>query len=114
MMNIERLMDIFIEYQDNNYEYWKISTDYYRNHRYGVYIDQAKTPEELKVKYAHDRYQESDRIVQALHEVTGYSWERLWIAAKATKKWYEKTRYEKCIPETMQKQIERFLAEPMN
>lgn len=114
MMNIERLMDIFIEYLDNSYELFKLSTDYKRNHGYCAYLDTAKTPEELKVKYAHDRFYESNSVVQALHEVTGYNWERLWIAAKATRKWYEKTRYERPIQETMLKQIERFLAEPMN
>ena len=95
-LNIERLMDFIMEAYDNTADYTKSSRDYYRKHGYGVNIDRAKTPEEKHIAYMYHSSAAADDVVRALMEVLNLDYEqqtRAYSAARALKRWYEKTQW---------------------
>ena len=108
MINIDRLIDAVLEYMEAENDYMRSSKEYYRKHGYGVRIDKAETPEERHIAYAYHRQSANSDTITVLEEVLSYDTEqcnRLFSAARAARKWYEKTRYERLLPEKLKDRL---------
>ena len=113
-INFERVIDKMIECNGCTAEYLKSSRDYYKSHGYGVNIDRAKTQEEKHIAYAYHASDRADSEMRTMIEILDLSREetaRLMTAARVAERWYNRTRWERLIPEDLLNRLERFVFE---
>lgn len=111
-INMDRLLDIVNECFDATTDYYWSSKKYYRKHGYGVWLDHAKTDEEKHIVYAYHNDASANDTLRSLEEVfrmDGDEVNRLYHAARVAKKWYERTSYERVIPEEVLGRLESYV-----
>lgn len=102
----EKLMDVVTEENDNYFEYRRKAAEPYDCTR-TTYKEYQKG---INEKY--DYFKRAECATQAIIDVLKFDNEqtkRLYIAARAVRRWNVRTNYEFLIPDGMKKQIERFL-----
>lgn len=105
-INIERLIDTVV----NEHEAYSGYREAGRNLCKGPYEECAKRRERLE--YCHNYYDREQSAVWAVTEVLDFDKEqlkRLYIAARAVRRWRVRTNYERLIPDSMAEQIEKFI-----
>lgn len=112
MINIDRLMDLVLENSSDTYDYRKSSAVYYRAHGHGVNLDKATTPEEKHIAYVHHSSDRSYTSVLAVCEVLMMDMEqieRMYCAARAVNKWYQRTNWEKLMSHELKRRLENYI-----
>lgn len=112
MINIDRLMDLVLENSSDTYDYHKSSAVYYRAHGHGVMLDKATTPEEKHIAYTYHSSDRSYTSVLAVCEVLMMDREqieRMYCAARAVNKWYQRTNWERLLPDSLRKRLESWI-----
>lgn len=108
-VNIETLMDYVQQEIDAYADYHEKA----RNLCRGGSDDYARRKKALQ--YAEEYSRNTRDSVMAITEVLGMNADqvaRMYIAGRATRKWHEKTHWEKLIPEGTKKRIERYIFGP--
>lgn len=111
-ISIDRLLDLVNESLDATNDYCLSSKRYYRKHGYGVYLDRVKTAEERHIAYACHRDEASRDVVSGITEVFRMDADqikRLYSAARFARKWYERTNWERLLPEELCNRIETYV-----
>ena len=111
-MRIDRVMDYVIEWMDENEDYTKSSRVYYRKHGHGVNLDRTTTPEEKHIVFEYHAESSANHAVFVITECMGWNAEqvcRMYATARALRKWYNRTRWERLPSEEMYNRIERFV-----
>ena len=111
-MNIERLIDITIECMESINDYYHSSKKYYKEHGHGVYLDRLITAEEKHIGYCYHRESADTEKMTAIAEILDLDREaqdRLYSAARAAKKWYEKTKWQYLLKPEMLNQFEQYI-----
>lgn len=102
-INIERLIDAELEEMDSYNEY-----AYFSIHRFEKYPDNKKRNEKMMVLYRANM--EAQWQIRAIMEVLNSTeWKKLYIAARAIKKWRERTNYDYLMSEEMCEAIGKFI-----
>lgn len=105
-IDIERLINIITEENEAYSDYMKSSVNLYK----GDYKKLQERKNHLDYAYHyHDRRQDA---TSSVCEVFGFDAEqknRLCIAARSVSRWYISTNWERIIPDSMKKQIARFV-----
>lgn len=112
MINIDRLMDLVLENSNDTYDYLKSSAAYFKKHGHGVNLDKVKTPEERHINYMYHASDRSYSCVLAIAEVLLMDRgqiERMYCAARAVNRWYEMSRWEKCLPDELKQRLEDYV-----
>lgn len=108
-MNMERLIDITIECMDSTNEYFHASKKYYKSHGHGVHMENLRTAEEKHIGYCYHRESADSEKITAIAEILDLDINKLYTAARAARKWYEKTEYQYCLKSEMLKQFEQYI-----
>lgn len=105
-INIERLIDA-VESEHNAYSDYREAS---RNLYNGEFDELPKRRKHLE--YCNNYHNREQSAVSAITEVLDFNkeqLERLYIAARAVKRWRVRTNYEKLIPDSMAEQIKKFI-----
>lgn len=113
-VNIDRLLDIVIEYFDSEDDYHRSSKKYREEHGHGVFFDSGRqlTKEEKHIEYAYHNNTAMYDVVSYICDVLNLDSSRkenLYKAGRAARKWYVKTNWETCIPFAMLDQFEQYI-----
>ena len=108
-IDIERLFDLVVEWNDAEYDYRKSSRDLYKKRGYGVNLDKGnKTPEEKHIEYMYHSSNTSSNVITSIIEVMSLDRDqicRLYSAARAYKRWYQDTEWQICMPEELKDRL---------
>lgn len=101
-INIDRLIDAALDSMSAEKEYRSSSAKYYRIHHHGVRLDRAETEtaEERHIEYYYHTSNAEQDTLRTVFEVLSMDAEqrnRLYAAARAARKYYRLTHYEKCL-----------------
>lgn len=113
-VNFERLIDFVNDSHEATFDYRKKSAVYYKAHGYGVNLDNVRTDDERRIAWAYESDNQSYYVVNGLVDVLGLDYnqqERLHSSARAIRRWYKDTKYERCVPRDL---IDRLQAYVMN
>ena len=113
-INMDRVLDFMLELDDATFDYCKSSKKYFKKHGHCVYLDVAKglTPEERHIDYAYHNEDKCRNIVWSVMEVLNLDTDqrnRLYVATRAMKRWYEKTEWQYCAPSELIDRIAVFV-----
>lgn len=112
MINIDRLMDLVLENNSDTYDYRKSSAAYHRTHGHGVWLNKATTPEEKHIVYTYHSSDRSHSNILAVAEVLMMDREqieRMYCAARAVSKWYQRTNWERLLPYDLKRRLESWI-----
>ena len=112
MINIDRLMDLVLENSNDTYDYHKSSAVYFKAHGYGVRLDKVTTPEEKHIAYTYHSSDRSYTSVLAVCEVLMMDRkqiERMYCAARAVNRWYQRTNWERLMPQDLKRRLESYI-----
>lgn len=114
MINIDRLMDLILENSSDTYDYRKSSAVYFKAHGHGVWFDNATvpTPEEKHIDYTYHASDRSYSNVLAVCEVLMMDREqieRMYCAARAVNRWYQRTNWERLLPHDLKRRLESWI-----
>ncbi len=108
-IDIERLMDLVDEENNASSDYRCKSKDLYK----GDLEKLAERKKDLEYAYhCHERAEDAVRAIIEVFQLDKDQVNRLYIAGRAVKRWRDRTEWARLIPDTMQKQIERFIFGP--
>lgn len=111
-INVDRLLDMIIEEFDSTSDYCKSSAIYYKNHGHGVSIDRAFTKEERHIAYAYHADDRERTVSRTAFEILGLNIDqigRAYNAARAVKRWYNRTNWERLLPHDLIDRIENYI-----
>lgn len=112
MINIDRLMDLVLENRSDTYDYRKSCAVYFKAHGHGVWLDKATTPEEKHIAYTHHSSDRSYTSILAICEVLMMEREqieRMYCAARAVNRWYQRTNWERLLPYDLERRLESWI-----
>ncbi|MCM1237236.1 MAG: hypothetical protein NC489_44780 [Ruminococcus flavefaciens] len=108
-IDVERLMDLVEEENQAYVDYHMKSQSLHK----GDWDKYGERKKELEyARHSHDRAEDATRAVIEVFGLDKDQIARLYIAARAARRWRERTRWEKLIPAGMQEQIRRFIFGP--
>ncbi len=102
-IDIERLIDAEIEEMDAENSYF-----HFGKKKYDWFPEYEKRHERFTTLY-HDSNHARWQIVTIMEILQCREWKNLYIAARAVKKWRERTEYSRVMPQSMQDQIGKFI-----
>lgn len=106
-IDVERLIDLVGEEHDTYLDYRHKAAKLYSG---GTYEDLKKREKALESAYHYNkRAEDALQAIVDVFRLDGEQRGRLYIAARAVKRWRIRTDWAWLIPETMQGQIERFI-----
>lgn len=111
-INMDYLIDKIIENANCDYDYYKRSRDFYKKHGYGVNLDYPNTPEKKAVASAcrcHDRSECELLACFELLDIHGEERSRAYSAARAMRRWYNDTGYQRLAPEALLIRIGKYI-----
>ena len=111
-INMNYLIDQINYNAGCDYEYYRLGRNFYKKHGYGVDLDHPNTPEKKAVAYAcrlHDRSGAELIACFELLDIHGEERSRAYSAARAMRRWYNDTRYERSAPETLLIRIGKYI-----
>ena len=113
-INIDRLMDIIGEEFDSTNDYFKSGAEFYRKNGCHAYFYNGKklTHEEEHIKYAYHADDRARTVTTSLFEVLGLDKDqtaRAYIAARAVRRWYNDTEWQRLLPHDLLDRIEAFI-----
>jgi len=111
-INIERLIDLIIEWYQADQDYRLSSAKYYRQHGCGVWLDRAKTQEERHIVYLNglvDRCCDSVVAVAEVLMMDREQIERMYAAARVARRWYERTAWQNRLPRDLLRRLEVYV-----
>ena len=112
MINIDRLIDLVLENSNDTYDYRKSSAVYFKAHGHGAWLDKATAPEEKHIAYTYHSSDRSYTSVLAVCEVLMMDREqieRMYCAARAVNRWYQRTNWEKSLPYDLKRRLESWI-----
>lgn len=111
-VNFERLIDFVNDSHEATFDYRKKSAVYYKAHGHGVYLDDVRTDDERRIKWACESDSQSYYVVSGLVDVLGLDYnqqERLHSSARAIRRWYKDTNYERCVPRDLIDRLQAYV-----
>ena len=114
MINTERLVDYVIQSNEESFDYHRSSAIYIKSHGHGVFLNDGRklSKDEEHIRYAYHSSQAADDSVYAICEVLNLDKEgrsRLYSAARAVSRWYRRTNYERCLPDSLLDDLTKFI-----
>lgn len=113
-MNIERLLDKVIEAMDSTFHYYRESARYRSAHGCGAYLDlrAGLSAEKENLYHKHNRDYEDNSALSEIFEVLDFNRDqidRAYIAARALRRWYERTGWAFCPSYELDDALEKFV-----
>ena len=114
-INMDRLLDLMMEYENDNHDYYYFGAKYRQEHGHGIYMYSGKelTAEEQHLEYLMHASEKGSHAIWAVLDVIGYDneqRERFYSVFRAVKRWYEKeTQWQRLLPEDLLEKIERYI-----
>lgn len=111
-INMDYLIDQIIYNADCDYDYYKLSRDFYKKYGYGINLDYPNTPEKKAVARAYRRHDRSGTELLAcfdLLNIHGEERSRAYSASRAMRRWYEETGYQRLAPDTLLDRIRKYI-----
>lgn len=99
-IDIDRLIDAALDSMSAEKEYRSSSAKYYRTHHHGLHLDRVETAEERNIEYYYHTSNAERDALRTVFEVLSMDAEqrnRLYTAARAARKYYILTHYERCL-----------------
>ena len=113
-MHIERLLDKINE-ANETYETYAHESAKYRARHYGFGVsfgNRKLNDEELYIRYLYDSDREETYTMQGIFEVLDFDRDqikRAYIAARAIKRWYNDTNWERCPSDLLLSRLNNFV-----
>lgn len=105
-INIERLMDVVEEENSSYFDYCYHSKNLYK----GDFKEWDKRKKCISYfNQCHDRAQSAVMAVMEIFCMDAEQQKRVYICARAVRRWRIRTNYEFFIPESMQEQMRQFI-----
>jgi len=105
--------NVMTEWFTANHAYLSTSKDYYRRHGYGVnFSKKDKSREEKSIEHYYHAENSAQNAVWAVTNVLGMdrdAIDRLYLATRAVNKWYERTQWQKNLPEEVYSRLEDYV-----
>lgn len=111
-MNISNLLDHINNANDSYNEYVHESKRYYKEHGYGVNLDRMKTAEERHIGWLYHSNDREDTKMTGIWEVLDFDRDqiaRAYTAARAIKRWYEQTEWQRMPSEDLLSRLNNFV-----
>lgn len=112
-VNIEKLIDTVNEMNDATRDWYASNAAYHRAHPFRtVWLDRPANDDEKHIVWAAHQTDTMRTVFWTLCEtlnLTVAEHKRLCSAARALRKWYEKTQWERCPDHDMLKSLENFI-----
>ncbi len=111
-VNFERLIDFVNEAHEATFTYRQRSAVYYKAHGHGVNLDNVLTDDERRVQWAYENDNQSYYVVNGLIGVLELDYnqqERLHSSARAVRRWYRDTNYERCVPRDLIDRLQAYV-----
>lgn len=113
-MNIERLLDKIIEAMDSTFSYYRESARYRSAHGFGAYFDlrAGLSAEKENLYHKYNRDYEDNSALSAIFEVLDFNSDqiaRAYVAARALRKWYNRTEWQFCPGYELKDALEKFV-----
>lgn len=111
-VNYDRLIDVIIESFDAETDYRHSSDVYKRETGFTLNLDEARTNFERHIAYVCRYSYAAGCTVSTLFDVLGFDSDqrgRAYAAARIARNWYNKTKWERLIPDSMIGQIEKYI-----
>lgn len=111
-INFDTIIDYMMEKDGEYAEYRRLCEVYKKNHRIS-YIDMTlHTQETERIRMHQNFFDRSDAALDAVLAVLEFDTEqekRLYDIYRAVKKWYEKTEWQRNLPEELVERIEAYV-----
>ena len=113
-INIDNLLNIVMQYYDDDASYRTKSKAYHRTHGHGVYFYNGKrlTKEEQGIEWASREADDTMHTLWALYDVLELDPDqvrRLHTACKALRRWYNDTQWERLPSHELQARLGAFI-----
>ena len=111
-INVDAMMDIVIEAYDASQDYYYSTRRYQRKYGRTVWLDNPKNSEERHIVWAHHADDRAGDKVYALLCALDLEDEekgRMYSAARALRRWYNETDWEKCPSWSLLKRIGAYI-----
>lgn len=111
-MNISNLLDHINNANDTYNEYAHESKRYYKEHGYGVNIDRARTKDERHLAWLYHSNDREYIKMTGIWEVLDFDRDqiaRAYTAARAIKRWYEQTEWQRMPSEDLLSRLNNFV-----
>lgn len=111
-IKLDTLIDLIHEADDENNSYHRLSAQHRRKYGYGVNIDRARTDEERRIAYYYHSSADTGNTVYGIISVLGLDRDqvgRLYTAARAMKRWYEDTEWQRLPSEKLMDRLGKYV-----